>query len=165
MDIPPPTLALIESTPRLGWLPMHESMRLTDALHRTLGNPGYRHFFTILADRLASSPLLQSFFDGAVRLFGLTPQAMLKWSTYAWDQAFRDSGRLTYRPIRDALDNGRVEMVLEDVPPLLLRGGTFAESLAATFEMFLRRVSKKGQVELRPLEPRASRFVYDVSWE
>ncbi|WNG19677.1 hypothetical protein [Cystobacter fuscus] len=165
MDIPPATLALLESTPRLGWVPMPESMWLTDALHRTLGNPGFRHFFSLLAEHLVSAPLLQSLFDGAVRLLGLTPQAMLKWSTYAWEQAFRDCGRLIYRPIRDTPSQGRVEMILEDFPPLLHRGGTFAEALAATFEMFLRRVSKKGRVELRPMQPHTNRLVCDVSWE
>ncbi|MFY0579812.1 hypothetical protein ACN28S_41155 [Cystobacter fuscus] len=51
------------------------------------------------------------------------------------------------------------------LPPLLHRGGTFAEALAATFEMFLRRVSKKGRVELRPMQPHTNRLVCDVSWE
>ncbi|MFY0579811.1 hypothetical protein ACN28S_41150 [Cystobacter fuscus] len=55
MDIPP-TLALLESTPRLGWVPMPESMWLTDALHLTLGTPGFRHFFSLLAEHRCPPP-------------------------------------------------------------------------------------------------------------
>jgi hypothetical protein len=163
--VPEQTLALIDSTPRMGWVPIEESMRLTEPLHATLGTPGFRQFLSAQADRMASYPLLQTFFDGAVRLFGLTPQALLKWSTYAWEQSFRDSGRLVYHPHRESLEGGRVEMRLEDVPPILLVEGTFAQALAGAFEMFLRRCNRKGRVHLHEPGPRATRFVYDVSWE
>jgi hypothetical protein len=163
--VPEQTLALIESTPRMGWVPMEESMKLTEPLHAALGTAGFRQFLCEQSDRMASYPLLQTFFDGAVRLFGLTPQALLKWSTYAWEQAFRDSGRLVYQPHKESTEGGRVEMRLEDVPPLLLLEGTFAQALAGTFEMFLRRCDRKGRVELHDPGPRATRFVYDVTWE
>jgi len=164
--VPEPTLALIEATSRLGWIPMDESMKLTDAIHGVLGNPGYRRFFSRLADRIIDAPLLQSFFDAAVRLFGLTPQALFKWSTHAWDQAFRHIGRLTYQLQREGPDGGRIEMVWEDIPPLMLRGGTFEESLAGTFEMFLRRVSREGHVRIRPASAsEKSRRVYEVTWK
>jgi hypothetical protein len=159
------TLALIESTPRMGWVPIEESMKLTEPLHAVLGTPGFRHFLSVQSDHMASYPLLQTFFDGAVRLFGLTPQALLKWCTYAWEQAFRDCGRLVYQPHKESTEGGRVEMRLEDVPPVLLVEGTFAQSLAGTFEMFLRRCNRKGRVHLHDPGPRATRFVYDVSWE
>jgi hypothetical protein len=162
---PEPVLALIESTPRLGWVPLEQSMKLSDSIHQTLGDPGFRHFFGTLSERMLTYPLLQSFFDGAARLFGLTPQALLKWSPYAWEQAFRDCGRLVYVPLRESVNNGRVEMVLEDFPPALLRSGTFPESLAGTFDMYLRRVSKKGQVDIREVNLEKGRVVFDVSWE
>ncbi|MET0403985.1 MAG: hypothetical protein ABW123_16355 [Cystobacter sp.] len=163
-EVPAETIELIDSAARLGWIPMSESMKLTDTLYRTLGGPTYRHFFSALSDRILNYPLLQSFFDGAVRLFGLTPPAMFKWSTYAWEQAFRESGRLVYRPVRETPHDGQVEMSLEDVHPLLM-GDTFAESLAGTFEMFLRRVSRSGQVRMRPRERGVARLVYDVTWD
>jgi hypothetical protein len=164
-QVPAQTLAILESAPRMGWVPIEESMKLTEPLHATLGTPGFRQFLSAQADRMASSPLLQTFFDGAVRLLGLTPQALLKWSTYAWEQAFRDCGRLVYQPIQELRDGGRVEMRLEDVPPVLLLQGTFAQALAGAFEMFLRRCDRKGRVELQSIGPRTTRFVYDVSWE
>jgi hypothetical protein len=162
---PDKVLALIDSTPRLGWVPLEESMKLSDAIHQALGNPGFRQFFATLSERMLTYPLLQSFFDGAARLFGLTPQSLLKWSPYAWEQAFRDCGRLAYLPIREAANNGRAEMTLEDFPPALLRSGTFAESLAGTFDMYLRRVSKQGRVEIRDVNLEKGRVVYDISWE
>jgi hypothetical protein len=164
-QVPEQTLSLIETTPRMGWVPIEESMKLTEPLHSALGTPGFRHFLSEQADRMASYPLLQTFFDGAVRLLGLTPQALLKWSTYAWEQAFRDCGRLVYQPRQDLADGGRVEMRLEDVPPVLLLEGTFAQALAGAFEMFLHRSNRNGKVELQALGPRDTRFVYDVSWE
>jgi hypothetical protein len=163
--VPPELLAHIESTPRLGWISIEENIKLSDALHQVLGDPGFRHFFAGVSDRMLAYPMLQSFFDGAIRLFGLTPQALLKWSTYAWEQVFRDSGRLVYQPLREAVDKGHVQMVLEGFPSELLRTGTFAESLAGTFDLFLRRVSKKGQVDILGLELSKGRVVYDVSWD
>ncbi|WNG35034.1 hypothetical protein F0U60_16450 [Archangium minus] len=162
---PEELISLIESTPRLGWVPLEQNIKLSDALHQVLGTSGFRQFFATLADRMMSYPLLQSFFDGAVRLFGLTPQAMLKWSTYAWEQSFRDCGRLLYVPLRESVNHGRVEMVLEGFPPSLLSTGTFRESLAGTFDMYLQRVSKKGQVKIREVDIAKGRVVYDVSWE
>ncbi|MCY1078837.1 hypothetical protein [Archangium lansingense] len=163
--VPEQTLALIESAPRMGWVPIEESMKLTEPLHAALGTPGFREFLSTQAERMASYPLLQTFFDGSVRLFGLAPQALLKWSPYAWEQSFRDCGRLVYQPRQESAERGRVEMRLEDVPPLLLLEGTFAQALAGAFEMFLRRCNRKGRVELREQGPRATRFVYDISWE
>ncbi|WP_147333184.1 hypothetical protein [Archangium gephyra] len=163
--VPPQTLALFESAPRMGWVPIEESMKLTEPLHAVLGTPGFRQFLAAQADRMASYPLLQTFFDGAVRLLGLTPQALLKWSTYAWDQAFRDCGRLVYQSLGESDEGRRVEMRLEEVPPILLLEGTFAQALAGAFEMFLHRCNRKGRVELQHVGSQATRFVYDVSWE
>ena len=163
--VPEQTIALFESAPRMGWIPIEESMKLTEPLHAVLGTPGFRQFLSAQADRIAAYPLLQTFFDGAARLLGLTPQALLKWSTYAWEQAFRDCGRLVYQPLGESDEGRRVEMRLEDVPPVLLLEGTFAQALAGAFEMFLRRCDRKGRVELQHVGSRATRFVYDVSWE
>jgi hypothetical protein len=162
---PKELISLIESTPRLGWVPLEENIKLSDALHEVLGTPAFRQFFATLAERMMSYPLLQSFFDGAARLFGLTPQALLKWSAYAWEQSFRDCGRLLYVPLRESVDHGRVEMVLEGFPPWLMSTGTFRESLAGTFDMYLLRVSKKGRVEIREIDMAKGRVVYVVSWE
>ncbi|HEX8441575.1 hypothetical protein, partial [Archangium sp.] len=161
--VPPELLSLIESTPRLGWVSLQENIKLSDALHQTLGDPGFRDFFAGVSDRMLAYPLLRSFFDGAIRLFGLTPQALLKWSTYAWQQAFRDCGKLVYHPRREAADRGHVQMVLEDFPSELLRTGTFPESLAGTFDLFLRQVSKKGRVDILSVAPSKGRVVYDIS--
>ena len=68
--VPEQVIALIESTPRLGWVPLEQSMKLSDALHEVMGDPGFRHFFTGLAEHMMAYPLFQSFFDEAVRLFG-----------------------------------------------------------------------------------------------
>jgi hypothetical protein len=163
--VPPEVVSLIESTPRLGWVPLDENLKLSDALHQVLGDPGFRNFFASVSDRMLAYPLLQSFFDGAIRLFGLTPQAMLKWSTYAWEQAFRDSGKLLYQPLREAVDKGHVQMVLEGFPSEMLRTGTFPESLAGTFDLFLRRVSKKGQVNILSVELSKGRVLYDITWD
>ncbi len=163
--VPEPTLALIESTPRMGWIPIEESMKLTEALHTALGTPGFRQFLSVQSDHIASYPMLQRVFDSAARLLGLTPHALLKWSTHAWEQAFRGCGRLVYQLREVPAPAGLVEMRLEDVPPVLLLRGTFAQSLAGTFEMFLRRCDRKGRVELHDPGPRATRFVYDVTWE
>lgn len=163
--VPEALLPLIESTPRLGWIPLEQNMRLSDALHQVLGDPGYRHFFAGLADRMMTYPLLQSFFDGAVRLFGMTPQSMLKWTAYAWEQAFRDCGRLVYQPRREAVNDGSAEMVLEGFPPALLQSGTFVEALLGTFDMYLRRVSKQGQVDILQLDLKRGRVVYAISWQ
>lgn len=162
---PPELVTLIDATPRLGWVPFEQNMKLSDALHKVLGDPGYRNFFAGIADRMLAYPLLQSFFDGAVRLFGLTPQAMLKWSSYAWEQSFRDCGKLSYQPVREAVDGGAARMVLEGFPPELLRSGTFAEALAGTFDLYLRRVSKTGRVDIRDFAPARGHVVYDVSWD
>jgi hypothetical protein len=163
--VPEPVIALIESTPRLGWVPLEQNIKLSDAIHQVLGDPGFRHFFAGLAERMMTYPLLQSFFDGAVRLFGLTPQAMLKWTSYAWEQAFRDCGKIVYQPRREVVNDGRAEMVLEGFPPALLRSGTFPESLAGTFDMYLRRVSKQGRVDILGVDLEQGRVVYAVSWQ
>lgn len=164
--VPAQTLALIDDTPRMGWVPIEESMKLTEALHSSLGTAGFRQFLSEQADRIASYPMLKSVFESAVRLLGLTPQALLKWATHAWEQVFRDSGRLVYEARQEPTPfAGKVEMRLEDVPPVLLLNGTFAQALAGTLEMFLKRCGVRGRVKLHDPGPNATRFVYDVSWE
>ena len=107
--VPEQTLALIDATARMGWVPIEESMKLTEALHAALGTRGFRQFLSEQADHIASYPMLQSVFDSAVRLLGLTPQALLKWCTHAWEQAFRGCGRLVYQPRPEPTRAGRVE--------------------------------------------------------
>jgi hypothetical protein len=165
-DLTPPALvSLIESTPRMGWIPIEENIKLSDALHQVLGDPGFRDFFAGIADRMLAYPLLRSFFEGATRLFGVTPHAMLKWSIYGWEQSFRHCGRLVYQPVREAVDGGQVRVVLEGFPPGLLHSGTFVEALAGTFDLYLRQVSKKGRVDILGLERTRGRVEYDVSWD
>ncbi|MFY0569715.1 hypothetical protein ACN28E_38620 [Archangium lansingense] len=155
------------SSPPPGWAGFRskQNLKLSDAIHHVLGNPGFRHFFTGLSGRMMTYPLLQSFFDGAVRLFGLTPQAMLKWTAYAWEQTFRDCGKIIYQPRREAVNDGKAEMVLEGFPPALLHTGTFSESLAGTFDMYLQRVSKNGRVDILSIDLEKGRVVYDISWQ
>jgi hypothetical protein len=163
--IPESVIALIESSPKLGWVPHEDSLKVLDALHRVLGDPHFRRYLSRLAEEMMDYPMLHSFFDGAIRLFGLTPQALLKWSPYAWEQVFRDSGVLVYRPLRESASGGKIEMELEKCPPALLRSGSLAEVLAGAFEMFLRRASTKGRVELLLLDKDQGRARYSVTWE
>lgn len=163
--VAPATLELIEASPKLGWVPHAESLKVLDAIHRVLGDPHFRHFIVALSEETMTYPLLQSFFDGAVRLLGLTPQALLKWSPYAWEQVFRDSGVFSYRPLRESMTNGRVEMLLERCPPALLLSGSLSEVIAGCFEVFLRRASKKGRVELRLFDKERGQARYEISWD
>jgi len=163
--VPKQVISLIESTPRLGWVPFEENMKLSDSMHQVLGSPGFRDVFASISDRMMSYPLLQTFFDGAMRLFGPTPQALLKWTTYSWDHVFKECGKITYQPRKETADGGRAEMVLEGFPSTLMRTGTFVESLAGTFDMYLRRVSKKGQVEIRGVDVDRGYAMYDISWD
>lgn len=163
--VPEPVLTLIDTSPRLGWVPAEEGLKLADALHQVLGGPGFRAFFSHLAERTMASPLMESFFAGAVRLFGLTPQSLLKWYPQAWEQVFRGCGRPVYQPLRETTVNGRVEMLLEDFPPALLRSNTFPDCVAGSFDMLLRRGAREGRVELREVDRLRGRLRYDISWE
>ncbi len=163
--VPESVLALIESSPRLGWVPAEEGMKLADALHQVMGPAAFRVFFSGLADRLMAYPLLESFFAGAVRLFGLTPQALLKWFPHSWEQVFRGCGRLEYHPLQETATRGRAELRFEDFPPALLRTGTFPDSLLGTFDMVLRYTSRQGGVALRELDRLRGRMRYEVAWE
>jgi hypothetical protein len=162
--VPAATVALIESTSGLDWVPLIESLTLTEAIHHTLGDPHFRDFFSGLSERMLAYPLLKSFLEGAVRLFGLTPQAIFKWSTYAWQHAFRHMGRLTYQLRRESPEGGRIEMELLELPLEPERVGVFAESLAGTFDMFLRHVSRQGEVRLLSHASDPHRITYEVTW-
>lgn len=163
--VPESVLELIESSPKLGWVPHEDSLKVLDALHRVLGDPHFRRFLSILAEELMAYPLLQSFFDGAIRLFGLNTHALLKWSPYAWEQVFRDSGVLVYRPLRESAAAGKAEVTLEKCPPALLRSGSLVEVVAGALEMLPRRAAKKGRVEILLLDTEHGRVRYEISWE
>ncbi len=162
--VPTEVVSLIEGTPRTGWIPIAKSNHLVDAMVEVLGAAGFRRVFSEIAVTALHYPLLQRFFAGATRLLGLSPVGLLKWSTHAWDYMFQGVGRLTYQLSREDADGGEVEMLLEGFPPEVLHTRAFLESLAGTFESYLKTTSRKGQVDVDEHGARQGRVVFRVSW-
>jgi hypothetical protein len=163
--VSPEVVSLITLSPKAAWVPLAQSSKLTDAVHEELGSQKFRQLFTEVARDALKYPLLRKFFDAAIRLLGLSPSSLLKWSVHAWEYSFQGCGKLVFRLIREDDSGGEVEMVLEGLPPEFMRSGTFVESLAGTFESFLTQASREGRVDIPSRFPKAGHVVYRVSWK
>jgi hypothetical protein len=157
----PETLALLERSSRLAWLPIEVDVELTHAIYRELGSgPAHELFRRNLAAAL-DSPILRSFAQGALRLFGASPERVFAWAPRVYAQIFRDSGAMRFQPEQP----GVARLELSELPPAIASSRDYLDGVAGSISAGFDLMGLKGEVEIERFDPVQRRACFRLDWE
>ena len=154
----PRTVAQIEDSTRMGWLPLEVDARMSQAVVEVVGRDvAIAWTLTSLRETLAS-PLFATFVGSTLRLFGFGPVGILKMAPRLWRQAYRGMGRIEIAGDEEGARcvrlTGGPALVVDD--DMYLWG--LGESLAATLLI----VGVEAEVVHRRVGP--GHAEWDVRW-
>ncbi|HCF62264.1 MAG TPA: hypothetical protein DFS52_30270 [Myxococcales bacterium] len=159
-QMPAESLLRIEQTSRLDWLPIEDDLELTRVVVGLLGPERARVFWRQnLLDAL-SAPLLGPIAKGAVRLFGPTPPAIVRWTPRAWPHVYSACGELAA-----SADGSSATLSWRAIPQALRQSSSFARALGYAFSSFFDFTNTDGEVEADLRELEAGRVVYSFRWK
>ncbi len=93
----------------LAWVDMVAHMRLCVAVRTVVGNDRYESLWTETAVYFCARPLLQGFLKMAIRLFGVTPQAAVRFMPRAYAMGTLGLGSFSAQMLPDS-DRIRAEL-------------------------------------------------------
>jgi hypothetical protein len=85
----------IFDAPRTAWIPIELDARFVDAVVKHYGTSQAEALWAEYSARFTRTPLQRAFFEGAVRLFGLSVETFVKLIPRVWSTSFRDVGEPT----------------------------------------------------------------------
>jgi hypothetical protein len=111
--IPDDVLDTIDHLPGASWLDFEYDHWLMDATMQVLGQEDAIRCWRKSLTKLIERPLLRSFVEGGLRIFGARPGKLLKLVPKGWSLAYRDF----CVPVFELLEPGRAELRFEDIAP------------------------------------------------
>ncbi len=114
--IPDASLDAIDHTPGFSWLDIEHDHWLMDGTMAVLGRHDAIDCWRSNIANITERPLLQSFVDGGVRIFGGKPGALLKLIPKGWSLVYRDFCVPSFQRLGD----GRAEVRFEQIAPRVL---------------------------------------------
>ena len=160
-NVPAMDARMIEESSPVAWLPGGINVRATEAIWSALA-PGAREaFFRRLGGADFESSLLRTTVRSAIRLFGLDPGKLLRWTPRGWAQVFRDRSQLR---VIDA-DPRTTRILFENLPPELAESDAWMRSVPASLEAFFDLTQHRGTAALEKAEPRLRKMTLVFRWE
>ncbi|MBN1961261.1 MAG: hypothetical protein JW841_09955 [Deltaproteobacteria bacterium] len=141
------------------WLPLWRQKHFNDSMLQVIGFPAFRLLWRQTMLRLVDGPTLKPLFDGAITLFGRTPQALTKIVPRIWSLALRDVGQVK---LENSVSSNQACLKLENVPIAVDDG--FIEGVAGCFEAFYDLCDADGKVEIASQKASTHQIVYLLNW-
>jgi hypothetical protein len=157
----PETLARLERSSRLGWLPVEVDVELTDAIYAELGAGRAHELFRRNLAAALDSPILRSLAQGALRLFGASPERLFGWAPKAYSQIYRDAGGMRFEAERP----GRARLELFELPPAIASSQSYLDGIAGSIAAGFDLMGLKGEVAIELLDPVRRRACFRLEWE
>lgn len=154
------TVAQIDASFGVDWLPLELEIGLTRAITRVLGPAEAHRFF--LAHQLAAmqGPLFKTLLDSATALFGLDPGSWARWIPRAWNTVFRNCGRWEI----ERTGPGEVDLTLVELPPEGLADEVWLRSLASSFSALVPLAKREGEFAFDGVERGRSAARFRLRW-
>jgi hypothetical protein len=126
----------IANAPKVAWLGAKTYDTLSDSVRAQLGDAGTVELYRKVGRKLLANPHFQSFVETALKIFGVSPHAVLKIVPRGRSSVVKHSGTLVYEKV----DARCARLRLTDFPPstfskgatVLLLSGAFLGVLDAT---------------------------------
>ena len=157
----PGTLAVLERSSRLAWLPIEIDVELTHAIYVELGAGRAHELFRRNLSAALDSPILRSFAQGALRLFGASPERVFGWAPKAYAQIYRDSGAMRFR----AEEPGLARLELSELPPAIASSRNYLDGVAGSIAAGFDLMGVKGEVSIERFDPTRRSACFRLDWE
>jgi hypothetical protein len=157
----PETLATLEGSSRLTWLPIEVDVEVTHAIYAELGAGRARELFRSSLSNALEAPILRSLVQGALRIFGATPERFYGWAPKVYAQLYRDAGEMRFE--RDEPGSARLE--LSRLPPAVTASRHYLDGMAGAVAAGFDVLGVKGEVTLERLDVSASTACFRLAWE
>jgi hypothetical protein len=82
----------IERAGRMEWLPVRLDAELMEAIAAEGGLRAVHKLNSEAITKTIEGPLLRPLVEGAIKLFGVTPSSLVRWTRHAYLQIYRDCG-------------------------------------------------------------------------
>lgn len=156
----PATLAAIQSSSRLSWLALELDVELTHAIYAELGSGRSRELFRKSLSTALEAPILRSLVQGALRIFGATPERFYGWAPKAYAQLYRDAGEMRFEPE----EPGAAWLELSGLPRVAA-SRDYLDGMAAAVAAGFDVLGVKGEVTLERLDTGAGTACFRLLWE
>lgn len=157
----PETRERVAHASRIAWLPLSVDVELTDAIYAELGASRAREIFRTNLTGALDAPVLRSLAQGALRLFGASPERVYAWAPRVYSQLYRDAGVMRFA--HDAPGSARLE--LEALPACVAESASYLDGIAAAIAGGFDFMGEKGEVRIELHAPAARRATFRLEWE
>jgi hypothetical protein len=150
----------IESSSRVGWLPVAIYVHLADVLQREFGGVQAHAYYRRAFAASLSSPFFAPVVQMGARLLGMTPAMFVRWASKGWDASFRNAGQL----VGEVLGPGRAQLLYKELPHVFTDSDAWMLSCQASTYGALDFLGVQGVVRVGPNERTAGRMRLDLEW-
>ncbi len=155
------TLATLERSSRLAWLPIEIDVEVTHAIYAELGSGRAHELFRRNLSAALDTPILRSLAQGALRLFGASPTRLFGWAPKVYAQLFRDAGQMRF----ESDEPGSARLELSRLPAAVAESREYLDGVAGSIAAGFDFMGRKGEVTIERLDPAGRRACFRLAWE
>lgn len=157
----PGTLARLEESSRLAWLPVEMDVELTEAVYAELGAGPAREAFRRNLSSAIDTPILRSLAHGALRIFGASPARLFGWAPKVYAHIYRDAGAMRF----ESEGAGSARLELCELPPAIAASRDYLDGMAGSIAAGFDLMELKGEVTVERLDASGRRASFRLTWE
>jgi hypothetical protein len=156
----PQVRELIESSARVGWLPVGTHVGLADVLQETFGDVRAHAFYRRAASGWLTGPLIGPALRTTARILDVTPASILRWAHRGWEVSFKEAGTLVGES--HAPNHGR--LIYRDLPPVCTASDAWLSSAQGSAYGVLDVLGFEGVVRIDTSGKSEGRMFVDLEW-
>jgi hypothetical protein len=161
-----PTLSYeFDEAPLLGWMPYEIDVAMAEGVQEELGREGRRGFVIGNTHAVADEPALRPLVQGAFRVFGVTPEAILRMTPQLWKIAYKNVAELSVGAASSSGRTRTVTLVGQRVCPALLESRAALVVVQAQAEFGFRATGATGSVSEPEVDLANASLRLKLSWE
>lgn len=152
----------IASAPKVSWLNQATYNMLSESVRAQLGDEGTIALYRKVGKKVLSNPHFQAFFETALKIFGVSPHAVLKIIPRGRDSLVKHSGTLGYQKI----DERQAKLKLTGFPVSTFSKGTTVLLLSGSFLGLLDAVNvgDSAKIEVQDVDLLTGSATFILSW-
>lgn len=157
----PQTLATLDGSSRLAWLPIELDVELTGAIYAELGPARAHELFRRNLSSAFETPILRPLVQGGLRLFGASPGRVLSWAPKVYGQLFRDAGVMRFT----SHGPGQARLELSLLPASVAASRDYVDGIAAAIAAVFDLMRCKGEVVIERIDAPGRRASFGLRWD
>jgi hypothetical protein len=158
--LPADVLATIEASSKVQWLPAGIHVTLADVLAHAFGPARAHDYYRRAFARSLRGPVLGPLLTTGVRLLGLTPGSLLRWTEHGWRASFRNCGNLSGKVV----EAGRGRLEYADLPAICTASEPWLDSAQGSAYGALDVMEVSGVVRIDKSERDRGRMALELEW-